>query len=202
MDGGLREKLMRDKIKRILKDGLLRSRAPAIATATNQPRAGVSAVEGGSQSSNIHGHSNVPENAQFVPPGCPYHTREEIISYYLKEVFPLQFGHYHGFYGESGAFWLRDLIQDTKPLYQATLTLSYIHMYQIVSSRQPTCADNSFPLGHSESLYVTAIAGLRKHVATIHDRKSTDSLRACVEALTCIIIHISIDVSVSVRFQG
>jgi hypothetical protein len=184
MDGGVHERAMREEIKRMLKDGNRRSRT----------------VPG-----HLHPHSFLqPPDMEEARPqttscnadyGEIYQNSEAKISYYLEAIFPLHFGHYHGLFGGGEALWLRNLIQNVRPVYQAAISLSYSHSHAAMPNNRAGWDNQSLTPDDLEILYLTAISGLRERVATLYDHGKVDNLKAGMETLACIVFHVSIEVS-------
>ncbi|KAK0121410.1 hypothetical protein ONS95_009704 [Cadophora gregata] len=110
--------------------------------------------------------------------------REELISYYLDVVFPIQFPISPN--SKNGREWLLPLLRQVKPLYHAAISIAAYHREisgQSVSDR------NYWRIHHG-----LALKELRQYLGECHGYNLTVSLESNVEVLGAIVLLVSLEV--------
>jgi C6 transcription factor Pro1 len=127
-----------------------------------------------------------------------------LLMHYLDVIFPLQFPFYQPSTADGGRGWLLALLLQSRPLYDAALSLADWHWnatmrhdpVQRSLNRGETVEqgrENGF--GYDKQLYVRAIAGLRSRIDILSQKGPDEGLKDSIEVLACIVQLIFLEVS-------
>jgi hypothetical protein len=127
-----------------------------------------------------------------------------LLMHYFDHILPLQFPFYQPSIADGGRGWLLALLLQTRPLYDAALSLAAWHR-NATMRRDPSKGKldhgETREQGHEqawgceEHLYGRAIAGLRERIEILSQKGPEEGLKGSIEVLACIVQLILLEVS-------
>jgi len=132
------------------------------------------------------------------------HLEVVLLMHFFDIILPLQFPFYQPPVADGWKGWMLALLLQTRPLYDAALSLSAWHRNSIMRAesgkRSPDHGETGDKRQVTESrfeqqLYAHAIAGLRGRVGTLSQMGPDDGLKNSIEVLASVVQLILLEVS-------
>jgi hypothetical protein len=132
------------------------------------------------------------------------HLEAVLLMHFFDVILPLQFPFYQPPVADGWRGWMLALLLQTRPLYDAALSLSAWHRNSMMLAESGKRSPDHGETGDKrqvteyrfgQQLYVHAIAGLRERVETLSQMVPDDGLKDSIEVLASVVQLILLEVS-------